>query len=60
MTTQKRCSRCEACRIVERTWTRVLAVANPPFSHVDQGDVDVWNWTLAENPCEELPRADRN
>ena len=60
MTTQKRRGRCKACRIVERTRTRVLAVANPPFSHADQGAVDVWNRTLAENPCEEPTRADRD
>ena len=41
--------------MVERTKRRVLAVANPPFSHADDGAVLVWNTTLYRNPCEKWP-----
>lgn len=47
----KRCGKCENCQKLERVRRRVLACCNPPFSHADQGVVDVWNDQLARLPC---------
>lgn len=47
-----RCGECDNCKKVERVKRRVLACCNPPFSHADQGVVDVWNDALQDFPCE--------
>ena len=50
-----RCGLCSACLHVQATQKLVLAAANPPFSHATQRDVDMWNSTLADNPCNHDP-----
>lgn len=47
----ERCGKCDNCKMVERARNKVLAVCNPPFSHADQGVVDVWNDVLESYPC---------
>lgn len=46
-----RCGECENCKKLERVRQRVLACANPPFSHADDDVVELWNRELAELPC---------
>lgn len=52
MSTLKRCGVCEACNNVAVQQKLTMACANPPFSHVDTKDVQIWNQALADNPCE--------
>lgn len=47
----KRCGQCSACLYVEATRKIVLACANPPFSHVHDREVKMWNAALKNNPC---------
>ena len=47
----ERCNECENCKKLERVKQRVLACSNPPFSHADDGVVELWNRELAELPC---------
>lgn len=53
-----RCGECDNCEKVERTKRRVLAVANPPFSHATDGAVDLWNQTLKDFPCQKETNAE--
>lgn len=46
-----RCGKCDNCRALERIKRRVLACCNPPFSHADQGTIDVWNTELSRLKC---------
>lgn len=46
-----RCGSCENCRKLEQIKRRVLACCNPPFSHIDQDVVDVWNQELDRLLC---------
>ena len=48
---KRRCGKCENCLKLERVRQRVLACANPPFSHADDGVVAVWNDALREYQC---------
>lgn len=47
----KRCGQCENCKKLDRVRVRVLACANPPFSHADDNVIDVWNTELSRLPC---------
>lgn len=47
-----RCGECPACKRIEDQKPAMLACANPPFSHVSDGIVQVWNQLLDDNPCE--------
>lgn len=47
----KRCGKCLNCVKLKRVQQRVLACCNPPFSHADDGVVQVWNDMLASLPC---------
>ena len=47
----ERCGDCETCKWLEKVKKSVLKAANPPFSHVDQGVVDLWNQELQRLPC---------
>jgi len=51
-----RCGNCNNCKKLERVKSRVLACANPPFSHADDDVVNVWNTELAQLPCLEKER----
>lgn len=51
-----RCGKCENCLYVGSTRRIVLAAANPPFSHVRPGEVEMWNKALADHPCTAPPR----
>lgn len=53
--TNTRCGECPNCLELERVGRRVLAVANPPFSHADDGAVELWNAELARLPCTRCP-----
>lgn len=53
----KRCGKCENCKKLERVKARVLACANPPFSHADDDVVNLWNTELKRLPCQENPNA---
>ena len=46
-----RCGVCKNCQDLERVRRRVLACANPPFSHADDGVVQVWNTELERLAC---------
>lgn len=46
-----RCGRCLNCLELERVKKRVLACANPPFSHADDGVIELWNKELGRLPC---------
>lgn len=46
-----RCGACENCLKLEKIRERVLACCNPPFSHADQGVIDLWNAEVACRPC---------
>ena len=46
-----RCRKCENCQELERVRKRVLACANPPFSHIVQDVIDLWNRELERLPC---------
>jgi hypothetical protein len=46
-----RCGLCSACLHVLATQKIMLAAANPPFSHVRPGEVEMWNNALKDNPC---------
>ena len=46
-----RCGKCQNCRDLARVRSRVLACCNPPFSHADDGVVNLWNTELARLPC---------
>ena len=46
-----RCGQCENCKKLSVVQKRVLACANPPFSHADDDVVRVWNQELARLPC---------
>ncbi len=46
-----RCGKCKNCVDLERIKRRVLACCNPPFSHADDGVVNLWNTELARLPC---------
>jgi hypothetical protein len=48
---KERCGSCENCKKLERVKKSVLAACNPPFSHADDGVVQVWNDMLEELPC---------
>jgi len=43
--------KCANCHKLQRVRERVLACCNPPFSHADQGVVDVWNDAVRDYPC---------
>jgi len=47
----ERCGECENCKKLEKVKASVLRAANPPFSHADQGTVDLWNAELSRLPC---------
>ena len=47
-----RCGKCPNCEELERVRARILACANPPFSHVDDGVIAVWNTELERLPCD--------
>jgi hypothetical protein len=46
-----RCGKCKNCLELEKVKARVLACANPPFSHADDGVVELWNKELERLPC---------
>ncbi len=46
-----RCGRCKNCLDLQKVKKRVLACANPPFSHADDDVVDVWNAELERLKC---------
>lgn len=46
-----RCNTCDNCKKLERARNSVLRAANPPFSHADDGVVDVWNTMVKTYPC---------
>jgi hypothetical protein len=46
-----RCGKCKNCLELKRVQQRVLACCNPPFSHADDGVVNLWNTELARLPC---------
>jgi hypothetical protein len=48
----ERCGVCDACKHIEAVKPTVLRCANPPFSHVDDGPVRLWNQELFDHPCE--------
>ena len=50
-----RCGECDNCKKLERVKARVLACANPPFSHASDDLVDVWNRELGSLPCVRVP-----
>ena len=45
------CGICENCRKLDKVKEAVLRVVNPPFSHGDQGTVDLWNSELRRLLC---------
>jgi hypothetical protein len=47
----QRCGTCDNCLALEKIRQLVLACCNPPFSHADQGVVDLWNRELDRLPC---------
>lgn len=49
--TTGRCGKCQNCLALERVKQRVLACCNPPFSHADNGVVELWNKELERLPC---------
>jgi len=55
-----RCGKCANCLEIERIKSRVLACANPPFSHADDDVVKVWNTELERLPCTGGDKCDRN
>lgn len=54
-----RCGKCKNCLELERIRRRVLACCNPPFSHADDGVVNLWNTELARLPCTGQPTESR-
>jgi len=46
-----RCGTCKNCIELDKVRRSVLSVANPPFSHADQGTVDLWNREVKSLPC---------
>lgn len=48
---EERCGKCTNCENLERVKQKVLACANPPFSHADDGVVNVWNQELTRLHC---------
>jgi hypothetical protein len=46
-----RCRQCSACSYVESTKQIVLAHSAPLGPGIKQAQADLWNKTLAENPC---------
>jgi len=48
----RRCGHCNNCLELKRVQQRVLAACNPPFSHADDGVVNLWNAELARLPCQ--------
>jgi hypothetical protein len=52
-----RCGECRNCKQLAKVRERVLACCNPPFSHADQGVLDLWNKELARLPCERERRS---
>lgn len=49
--TERRCRKCENCLKLEKVKASVLKTVNPPFSHADQGVMDLWNAELKRLPC---------
>ena len=47
----KRCEKCANCVDLARVQRLVLACCNPPFSHADDGVVDLWNAELKRLVC---------
>ena len=47
----QRCGTCKNCKELEKVRESVLRAVNPPFSHADQGTVDLWNTELKRLPC---------
>lgn len=47
-----RCGECGNCKKLDKLKVRVLACCNPPFSHADQGVVEVWNELVERLKCE--------
>lgn len=50
----KRCGKCANCKALERVQRNVLRAVSPPFSHADQGVIDLWNREVAELICCEV------
>lgn len=50
--TKPRCGQCNNCKELQQVKERVLACANPPFSHADDDVVTVWNNELARLQCQ--------
>lgn len=48
---EKRCWECDHCLYVHATQRIMYAEANPPFSHANTADVEMWNRVLARSPC---------
>ena len=46
-----RCNECDNCQKLKRVRGRVLACCDPPFSHADQGVINVWNDAVWDYPC---------
>ncbi len=48
---KNRCGQCDNCKELEQVKKRILACANPPFSHADDNVVAVWNEELERLSC---------
>lgn len=51
MSSGYRCGECDNCQALEKTRQLVLACCNPPFSHADDGVIQVWNDQLIHLKC---------
>ena len=49
--TKQRCGECKNCIDLERVRKVVLKATNPPFSHANDGVVELWNAELERLPC---------
>lgn len=47
-----RCNECPACRYVKSTGTIVISHSRPAGDGITDADVEMWNTTLRNNPCE--------
>ena len=56
MKTTHRCGACPNCLELAKVQKRVLACCNPPFSHADDGVVDLWNTELERLVCLNLDK----
>ena len=46
-----RCGVCANCQDLERVKQRVLACCNPPFTHADDGVIEIWSSELKRLSC---------